>query len=212
MTVRRLLRYYGRLKGGTTAPASMPRSTTGCARMELPGLLDRQIETLSKGMSQKVQFVAAVVSKPVAADSRRAVLRPRSGERPGAEGRGARDAPPRHHGRLQHARHGDRRADVRSHLHDLPRPQGARRHAREIQDAVRRRHRARPHAAGAAALAGMPDVEAVNDYGQLQEVRLHGRSAGVPAAARRAHRRLSLRGDAAVAAGHLRADRRGRAG
>ena len=27
---------------------------------------------------------------------------------------------------------------------------------------------------GSAALAGMPDVEAINDFGQMQEVRLHG--------------------------------------
>ena len=61
-------------------------------------------------------------------------------------------------------------------------------------------------AGGAAALAGMPDVEAVNDFGQLQEVRLTGDPQAF-LAARRAHRRLSLRGHAAVAAGHLRPHR-----
>src|SRR3954469_13774902 len=61
MTIRRLLRYYGRLKGAsmTDLDASVDH---WMRRLELPGLLDRQIETLSKGMSQKIQFVAAVVA------------------------------------------------------------------------------------------------------------------------------------------------------
>ena len=45
----------------------------------------------------------------------------------------------------------------------------------EIQAQLRRRHRAGAHLAkGAAALAGMPDVESVNDFGQMQEVRVSG--------------------------------------
>jgi ABC-2 type transport system ATP-binding protein len=63
MTIRRLLRYYARLKGGTRAQID-PAIDEWMERMELPGILDRHIETLSKGMSQKVQFVAAVISKP----------------------------------------------------------------------------------------------------------------------------------------------------
>src|SRR5919106_6575133 len=51
MTVRRLLRYYAKLKG-----RAQPEIDAGIdewtARMQLPGLLDRPIETLSKGMSQ----------------------------------------------------------------------------------------------------------------------------------------------------------------
>lgn len=67
MTIRRLLRYYARLKGGTTAGIDAAIEDW-MARMELPGLLDRQIETLSKGMSQKVQFV---VLKDAVLDMRR---------------------------------------------------------------------------------------------------------------------------------------------
>src|SRR5688572_32436061 len=63
MTVRRLLRYYGRLKGRAVGEIDKAVDEW-MARMELPGVLDRQIETLSKGMSQKVQFVAAVISNP----------------------------------------------------------------------------------------------------------------------------------------------------
>ena len=68
MTIRRLLRYYGRLKGAATKDIDAAMEHW-MRRMELPGLLDRQIETLSKGMSQKIQFIAAVVAEPVAADS-----------------------------------------------------------------------------------------------------------------------------------------------
>ena len=63
MTIRRLLRYYARLKGGTRAGIDAAIEEW-MQRLELPGLLDRPIETLSKGMSQKVQFVSAVVSNP----------------------------------------------------------------------------------------------------------------------------------------------------
>lgn len=63
MKVRRLLRYYGELKG-------KPRRFVDgeiarwIDQMSLGAWLDRPIETLSKGMAQKVQFIAAVVSRP----------------------------------------------------------------------------------------------------------------------------------------------------
>src|SRR6476659_11154298 len=60
MTIRRLLRYYGRLKG-KPLPEIDAAVSEWMERLELPGLEDRHIETLSKGMSQKVQFIAAVV-------------------------------------------------------------------------------------------------------------------------------------------------------
>src|SRR5687768_13678123 len=63
MPVRRLLRYYARLKGRTLAEID-PAIDEWMARMDLPGVLDRPVETLSKGMSQKVQFISAVLSKP----------------------------------------------------------------------------------------------------------------------------------------------------
>ena len=80
MTVRRLLRYYGQLKGRSIAEID-PVIDDWMPRMGMQGWGDKKIETLSKGMSQKVQFVAAVVSKPDAADPGRAVLRPRPGQR-----------------------------------------------------------------------------------------------------------------------------------
>ena len=63
MTVRRLLRYYGQLKGRTVAEID-PAIDDWTVRLGMEGWSERKVESLSKGMSQKVQFVAAVVSKP----------------------------------------------------------------------------------------------------------------------------------------------------
>jgi ABC-2 type transport system ATP-binding protein len=63
MTVRDLLRYYGRLK-------SVPRARIDGAidawleRLQLADRAQLKIESLSKGQAQKVQFIAAVVSEP----------------------------------------------------------------------------------------------------------------------------------------------------
>jgi ABC-2 type transport system ATP-binding protein len=63
MTVRRLLRYYGQLKGAT--PADLARRIPDwLERMGLADWADKKIETLSKGMAQKVQFMGAVVAEP----------------------------------------------------------------------------------------------------------------------------------------------------
>jgi ABC-2 type transport system ATP-binding protein len=63
MSVRRLLRYYGALKG-----ARQPDLDRAIAhwmgRMGLADWLDRKVDALSKGMAQKVQFVATVVGGP----------------------------------------------------------------------------------------------------------------------------------------------------
>ena len=63
MTVRRLLRYYGRLKGRTLAELD-PAIDDWMGRLGMEGWGEKKIEALSKGMSQKVQFVGAVVSRP----------------------------------------------------------------------------------------------------------------------------------------------------
>jgi ABC-2 type transport system ATP-binding protein len=63
MKVQRLLRYYGRLKGKplSTLDKNINRWID---RMGLRPWLDKPIEALSKGMAQKVQFIAAVVAEP----------------------------------------------------------------------------------------------------------------------------------------------------
>jgi ABC-2 type transport system ATP-binding protein len=63
MHVRRLLRYYGQLKGRPVA-ALDPVITRWLDRLGLGDRGDARIDHLSKGMAQKVQFIAAVVAEP----------------------------------------------------------------------------------------------------------------------------------------------------
>ncbi len=63
MSVRRLLRYYGGLKG-MKQPDLDQAITTWLERMDLADCLERKIDTLSKGMRQKIQFIAAVLHRP----------------------------------------------------------------------------------------------------------------------------------------------------
>lgn len=173
MTIRRLLRYYGRLKGQPTAEID-GRMNEWLRRMDLAGLLDRQVETLSKGMSQKLQFVAAVIGNP----SLLILDEPFSGLDP-VNAQVLKDAV------LEIRRRGttvvfsthdmataERMCDrifmifrgrkvLDGTLEDIQRQYGA--------DTIRLRT-----AGGAAALEKMPEIEAMNDFGQLQEVRLKG--------------------------------------
>ena len=171
MQVRRLLRYYGRLKGRSIAELD-PVIDEWLTRLGMAGWGDRKIETLSKGMSQKVQFVAAIVSRPELL----ILDEPFSGLDP-VNADALKDAV------LEVRRRG---ATVVFSTHDMATAErmcdrifmifkgrkvldGT---LDEIQaeygfDTVRIRT-----AAGAAALAGLPEVESVNDHGQLQEVRV----------------------------------------
>lgn len=63
MQVRRLLRYYGRLKGRTPRELD-PAILQWLDRLGLAQWGDKRIDQLSKGMAQKVQFIAAVISRP----------------------------------------------------------------------------------------------------------------------------------------------------
>lgn len=63
MTVRRLLRYYGQLKGARQ-PDLDASIDEWIRRMDLVEWLDKKIDALSKGMAQKIQFISAVVSRP----------------------------------------------------------------------------------------------------------------------------------------------------
>jgi ABC-2 type transport system ATP-binding protein len=173
MSVRRLLRYYGQLKGRTIAQLD-PVIDDWMARLGMDGWADKKIETLSKGMSQKVQFVSSVISQP-------ALLildEPFSGLDP-VNADALKDAV------LEIRRRG---TTVVFSTHDMATAErmcdrifmifrgrkvldGT---LDEIQaeygfDTVRLRT-----AGGVAALEGLPGVQSVNDYGQLQEVRLTG--------------------------------------
>jgi ABC-2 type transport system ATP-binding protein len=61
MKVREVLRFYGELKAGRGVNSEVDE---WLERMDLTGWADKKVETLSKGMSQKVQFIASVVSGP----------------------------------------------------------------------------------------------------------------------------------------------------
>ncbi|HMP03841.1 MAG TPA: ATP-binding cassette domain-containing protein [Gemmatales bacterium] len=61
MKVRELLRFYAELKGYRHAREAI---TQWLERLDLAAWGDKRVETLSKGMSQKVQFIAAVIAHP----------------------------------------------------------------------------------------------------------------------------------------------------
>jgi ABC-2 type transport system ATP-binding protein len=63
MQVRQLLRYYGGIKGKSRKQLD-PVIDEWLTRLGLADRADSKIDTLSKGMAQKVQFIAAVVTKP----------------------------------------------------------------------------------------------------------------------------------------------------
>jgi len=61
MKVRDLLRFYGELKSGRKVNKEVDE---WLERLDLSAWARKKIETLSKGMAQKVQFISAVVSGP----------------------------------------------------------------------------------------------------------------------------------------------------
>jgi ABC-2 type transport system ATP-binding protein len=61
MKVRDVLRFYGKLKNGGDVKRDVDR---WLERLDLADWADKRVEALSKGMSQKVQFIASVVHQP----------------------------------------------------------------------------------------------------------------------------------------------------
>lgn len=61
MKVRDALRFYAQMKGYRASSAEIDGWLD---RLKLPGVADKKVEALSKGMNQKVQFIATVISKP----------------------------------------------------------------------------------------------------------------------------------------------------
>ena len=61
MKVRDVLRFYGELKNGKDVGKEVDR---WLGRLDLSDWASRKVETLSKGMAQKVQFIATVVARP----------------------------------------------------------------------------------------------------------------------------------------------------
>jgi len=63
MRVLEFLTYMGKLKG-LTPSAAAKRANDWLARIELPNVAKKRCQELSKGMQQKVQFIAAVLHDP----------------------------------------------------------------------------------------------------------------------------------------------------
>jgi ABC-2 type transport system ATP-binding protein len=61
MKVRDILRFYAELKGFRNSRSAID---AWLKRLELAAWADKKVQTLSKGMSQKVQFIATVIAKP----------------------------------------------------------------------------------------------------------------------------------------------------
>ena len=61
MKVRELLKFYGELKGGKKVNQEVD---LWLEKLGLSDWANKKVETLSKGMGQKVQFIATVVAKP----------------------------------------------------------------------------------------------------------------------------------------------------
>ena len=63
MTVRQVLRYYGQLKGKSVAQLD-PLIKKWLDRLQLATWADKKVVALSKGMSQKVQFISTIIAEP----------------------------------------------------------------------------------------------------------------------------------------------------
>ena len=171
MSVGRLLQYYGALKGAGAADIDR-EITFWLERLDLAKWRHHKIEALSKGMSQKVQLIATVIARPkvVILDE------PFSGLDP-VNANVLRDAV------LELRRRG---ATIVFSTHDMGVAEEmcdrifmifkGRKVLDGTLDEIQARYghdtvRVRTEA-GRAALDGEPGVEAVSDYGNLQEVRL----------------------------------------
>ncbi len=173
MTVRRLLRYYGRLKD--RPPAELETAITDwLTRMDLADWADRKVETLSKGMSQKLQFIASVVGNPdlLILDEPFSGLDPVNAEVLREAVLGLRQ----------------RGTTVVFSTHDMATAEKMCDrifmifHGRKVLDGTLDQIQATygldtiriRTSDGAAAVVGLPCVEAVSDYGNVQEVRVIG--------------------------------------
>lgn len=61
MKVREVLKFYGQLKNGRDLNRKVGE---WLERLDLTAWADKKVETLSKGMSQKVQFIATIIAEP----------------------------------------------------------------------------------------------------------------------------------------------------
>jgi len=137
MTVQALLEFYGELRSGRGVKAEVTR---WLRRLDLASRASDKVETLSRGMSQKVQFIATVIPEPklLLLDEPFSGLDPVS-----AEAIRSAILDLRRHGvTVILSTHDMHLAEnpVRLHLYDLPRQEGAGRHHRLHSGSVWRGH------------------------------------------------------------------------
>ncbi len=171
MQVKRLLRYYGELKGGRRHDVEQ-EADRWLERLGLTAAATQKVQSLSKGMAQKVQFIATVVSRPeiVILDEpftgldpvnrdvlRDAVLSLRANGTTVVFSTHDMSMAELMCDRIFMIFHGRKVLD--GSLAEIQAEYG--------HDTVRVRV-----SGGAAAIAAMPGVEGMNDHGNLQEVRL----------------------------------------
>ena len=178
MHVKRLLRYYGRLKGRSPRELD-PAISHWLEVLGLSAWADKRVDQLSKGMAQKVQFIAAVISRP-----KLLILdEPFSGLDP-VNAEALRDAV------LTMRREG---ATVVFSTHDMGAAEKlcdgifmifkGRKVLDGTLDSIQRQYghdtvRVRL-GGGARALSGIAGVESVNDHGNYQDVRFSGDPQGL---------------------------------
>ena len=211
MSVRRLLRYYGALKGAKQ-PQLDRAIDQWLERMGLSAWIDKRIDSLSKGMAQKIQFIAAVLNKP-----RLLILdEPFTGLDP-VNAEVLKDAVldlKKAGTTMVFSTHdmgvADRLCDrifmifkgrkvLDGTLEEIQSNYGS------DTDSNRDRR-------GRGVLDGLPEVEEINDHGNLQEVKWGGDPQVLARIPGRSHPGHSVRGHAPVAARHLRENRRARSG
>lgn len=173
MTVRRVLRYYGQLKGKSPAQLD-PVIAQWLEKLQLTSWADKKVQALSKGMSQKVQFISSIVSSPklLILDEPFSGLDPVNANALTEAVLGLR----RQGTTIVFSTHdmgaAERLCDrifmiFRGHkvldgtLEEIQSKYG--------QDTVRIRCRD-----GAAALSSFPEIDSLNDYGNYQDLRLKG--------------------------------------
>ena len=209
MRVRELLRFFAQLKGMRRCGREID---DWLERFDLARWANEKVETLSKGMSQKVQFIAAVVAKPrlLVLDEPFTGLDPvnmdvlRNAVRCGPSRRDDRD--------LLHPRHGHGRAAVRHHLHDLPRQEGIGRHAGRDPGPIRRGYDPPAHDRRRLPAGRSAGRDSRERPAALQGVadRPRRRSAGDSPGTAETHHGRAFRVGAPFLARHLRAHRRTR--
>ncbi len=173
MTAREQILYYGTLKGMPRA-ALLDATQTWLERLDLVAAADKRIEELSKGMGQKVQFIATVVTNP-----RVLILdEPFSGLDPAnADVLLATILELKKQGvTILYSTHemevAERLCDRVCMIHKGRKVlDGTLDEVRAGADVIRLRT-----SGGAALLASLPDVELVKDHGNMQDVRFAGDS------------------------------------